>query len=369
MPQSLFVVGEPIGVLAGTAMSAAIQLTARRAVTPFSQPVDRRHSLFSISPHQAVIRHIKPSITALSRRSPHGPLSRRSPYLHLKYNKYCSTINNIERSHSKTQQEEAMKTSSLATCVFCIIFIISTANGQVQPDRRRRKSPPTPPPPSPPPPSPPPPSPPPPSPNELEYFIFVQQWPAGYCYFNQDDCVRNKLVNDFCIHGIWPADSSGVSLRGCADPKPFQASFVKPIERDLKTYWPSFSSKLSDQKFWEHEWREHGICSTKTNPSLYGGDYFRGALQMKRALDIYGILSNIGVVPNDGNSKYNVAKIRREITMAVSSTIYLECKNHGTTYFLVEVRVCYNKALQYVSCPQRGCEHALEVVYLDKSAV
>ncbi|KAM7466493.1 hypothetical protein LguiB_014055 [Lonicera macranthoides] len=143
-----------------------------------------------------------------------------------------------------------MKTSLLPTFVFCIILIISTANRQVQPDGRRRKSPPTPPPPSPPPPSPPPPSPPPPSPNELEYFIVVQQWPGACCYYNQDDCVKNKLVNDFCIHGIWPENSSGVSLQGCADPKPFQASFVKRIERDLKTYWPSFSHKLSDQKFW-----------------------------------------------------------------------------------------------------------------------
>ncbi|KAM7507735.1 hypothetical protein LguiA_018188 [Lonicera macranthoides] len=53
--------------------SLADWLTARRAVTPFSQPVDRRHSLLSISPHQAVIRHVKPSITSLSRRSPHEP--------------------------------------------------------------------------------------------------------------------------------------------------------------------------------------------------------------------------------------------------------------------------------------------------------
>ncbi|KAM7477318.1 hypothetical protein LguiA_025531 [Lonicera macranthoides] len=262
-----------------------------------------------------------------------------------------------------------MKTCLLPTFGFFIILIITTANGQVHPDRRRRKSPPSPPPPSPPPPSPPPPSPPPPSPNKVDHFVFVQQWPAGYCYFNRDNCVRNKLVNDFCIHGIWPANSFGVSLRGCADPKPFDASFVKSIERDLKTYWPSFSRKLSDQKFWEHEWKEHGICSTKSNPSLYGGDYFRGALQMKQTLDINGILRNIGVVPNDGNSKYTLAKIRREITKNVSSTIYLECKNHGTTYFLVEVRVCYDTALKYVNCDELGCDNVYEVVYLDKSAV
>ncbi|KAM7522385.1 hypothetical protein LguiA_012287 [Lonicera macranthoides] len=130
--------------------------------------------------------------------------------------------------------------------------------------------------------------------KELEYFFFVQQWPKSYCYFNRDDCVKKKLVEIFSIHGIWPANSMGASLRECADPKPNEKSFVKPIEYDLKTYWPRFSRKFTNEKFWEHEQNKHGICSTRLNPSLYGGDYFRGALQMKRAIDIYGILRDIG---------------------------------------------------------------------------
>lgn len=127
-----------------------------------------------------------------------------------------------------------------------------------------------------PPPTAPPPPPPPLSPTKLDHFIFVQQWPAAFCYFNRHNCNPSKLVDDYTIHGIWPANYKGVSLRQCSEPKPFDVS-----------YHPN-------EEFWKHEWNEHRICSTRSNPRLYGKDYFRGALQMKRKTDIYQILKDKG---------------------------------------------------------------------------
>ncbi|KAK2664553.1 hypothetical protein Ddye_003127 [Dipteronia dyeriana] len=151
--------------------------------------------------------------------------------------------------------------------------------------------------------SPPSPSPPPPAPNRMDHYRFVQSWPPGYCF--KKPCKKPAMITEqFIIHGLWPVNKAGRSLKG--DPKAASVD-IKDIQSDPALYnamnknWPSLN--FDNFFFWSYEWKKHGSADPAFNNKPL--PYFETTITVKNLQggDLLTSLMNNKIKPGISTSK------------------------------------------------------------------
>ncbi|KAM7461866.1 hypothetical protein LguiA_029987 [Lonicera macranthoides] len=101
-------------------------------------------------------------------------------------------------------------------------------------------------------------------PVAYDHIQMVYTWIPTYCKDPSNSC--NRRVTNFNFHGLWPSNAKGYVLR------PY-----------LGNYWPSLTTRWTNEKFWDHEWTDHGSCSSNALPPL---QYFTAANAQSKKTDI-----------------------------------------------------------------------------------
>ncbi|KAM7461896.1 hypothetical protein LguiA_030017 [Lonicera macranthoides] len=94
----------------------------------------------------------------------------------------------------------------------------------------------------------------------------VYTWIPTYCKDPSNSCSRR--VTNFNLHGLWPANAKGYVLRPCQTTPPNLTDVYKALRPDLGNYWPSLTTRWTNEKFWDHEWTDHGSCYNQTSSLL-----------------------------------------------------------------------------------------------------
>ncbi|XP_075521136.1 ribonuclease 2-like, partial [Primulina tabacum] len=144
--------------------------------------------------------------------------------------------------------------------------------------------------------------------ENYDYFKLALQWPGTFCRKTRRCCSSNGCCRgsnspaEFTIHGLWPDYNDG-TWPSCSSGKRFDVKEISTLHDDLNKYWPSLSCRSSSNchggkgLFWEHEWENHGTCSSAVTGNEY--DYFVMALNMYYHYNVSEVLINAGYVASD----------------------------------------------------------------------
>lgn len=189
----------------------------------------------------------------------------------------------------------------------------------------------------------------------IDFYYFVQQWPASYCH-SRGGCCGKQPTSYFSVHGLWPTYKKGHWPSDCCssgklefDRKHHCSSRKFKIPSSdlshMNRYWKSFSCKRNEQ-FWKHEWDKHGTCST-----LSARSYFESTLSLRRQIHLLRALEEAGIYPNGRD--YKLTNIEDAITHGLRVRPRVKCnRNREGKSQLFEVYVCVKlDASTLMDCP------------------
>ncbi|KAJ8562108.1 hypothetical protein K7X08_011399 [Anisodus acutangulus] len=221
---------------------------------------------------------------------------------------------------------------------------------------------------------------------------FVLQWPPTFCpTLNSDKqkwgrCQEPIRQREFTLHGLWPADADGYSIKCAGQPDPNWDKLLLRIEKTLETFWPPLRENSNKRDIWKHEWRAHGACGG-TTPQ----EYFERAIKINDMLEkgnLFNYLATSGIIACDSLafSKKDIVEAVRKVFIPSSPPppprsppppprsppppirspppppppppaldVYLTCipiDKNKTHVYLSEVTLCTNPdGTKFISCP------------------
>ena len=104
--------------------------------------------------------------------------------------------------------------------------------------------------------------------QDYDSYVLAVQWSNGYCLANNcGNKADHVYKNTMTIHGLWPSLKSGKYLDDCTTGVTI-VDDGSSLFKDMKQYWPSFSTTNTNEYFWGHEYNKHGYCMVEE----YGWD-------------------------------------------------------------------------------------------------
>lgn len=173
-----------------------------------------------------------------------------------------------------------------------------------------------------------------------QYYLFVQTWQPSACLQPNVKC--NSMSADWVIHGLWPNYYNLSWPQFCAQ-KPFNVSQLESLKPRLLQHWPSYNGR--NAKFWKHEWRKHGTC---TSMSLL--EYFVVTLDLQPKMNVTGWFDAEDLFPLS-EEKYSLENFTKVIGQywPINSAL-LECIEVGGDFFLFEIRFCLSLNFRPINC-------------------
>ncbi|GAB4824474.1 hypothetical protein Ancab_007354 [Ancistrocladus abbreviatus] len=176
--------------------------------------------------------------------------------------------------------------------------------------------------------------------SSFDYLKLSVQWSPAMCNNKPRHCNKNKVSNNFNIHGLWPSNFSNPQPEYC-DGATFDPIKVKGMQTMLLTLWRNLGKGKSDSTFWAHEWTKHGACFKQDQET-----YFKLVLDLHQnyVSTLYQKLINKGVAANSTNT-YPLQKLNIDLRGLLNGKIpEITCtswQSSGTQ--LAEIRICFSK--------------------------
>ncbi|CAB3397883.1 unnamed protein product [Caenorhabditis bovis] len=189
----------------------------------------------------------------------------------------------------------------------------------------------------------------------FDYLMFTTINPVAVCRAD-DDTVPNSCeipsgTPEWTIHGLWPNYDNGSYPQFCQGiPKHFNESLIKPIEDEMKKFWPNLYPKKTVKSFWKHEYDKHGTCAQSDEKFSTEFKYFKMILDIYKKLNISKAMSLIGKSEKSINRKV----FERTIGTAIGGKHFeFNClKDKKTSQWLLgDIRICLDKDLTIRDCP------------------
>jgi ribonuclease T2 len=172
-------------------------------------------------------------------------------------------------------------------------------------------------------------------PGDFDFYVLALSWSPTYCAeagsrADPQQCRASRPFR-FIVHGLWPQKDRGWP-DFCALPRELQPS--PEVLQGMYDIMPS-------RGLMQHQWRKHGSCSG-LSPSAYF-DKTRAAFEKIRIPAAFQNLRNGGRIgPDAVETAFRLANPGlRDTAIAVTCT----------SGKLQEVRICYDKELNFRSCP------------------
>ncbi|XP_061190489.1 ribonuclease Oy-like [Saccostrea echinata] len=188
---------------------------------------------------------------------------------------------------------------------------------------------------------------------EFDFFILALQWPVTFCKIQ--NCSRDP-PNNWTIHGLWPSNFTPPFVTDCKHNESFSEENIPEITISaMNEAWPDLKSKDENKKFWSHEWKKHGTCAD-VNGTRSLAEYFTKAVELAHSYSIYSFLEKSNITPN-ATTSYRVPVIVDGIikeTKANPHIIYTRIKDVKTSFWISEVRLCFNKTFSIIACKKNN---------------
>lgn len=193
--------------------------------------------------------------------------------------------------------------------------------------------------------------------NDWDVLIFTQHWPATVCMEweeknpSNNTCRMPAEKEIWTIHGIWPTKFGTIGPTFCNSSLHFNASMLAPIMSNLTEYWIDVEVPQPANSFWKHEWRKHGTCSAAIPALNTELGYFKQGLAWLEQYNMKDVLDKGGVHP-DSNTPTDTTSLWLAVktTLGVNPSIHCIHDKKTSQYYLKELRICFNKALELVDC-------------------
>lgn len=186
--------------------------------------------------------------------------------------------------------------------------------------------------------------------KDWDYLVFTQEWPPGYCFFHM--CKFPKDFDNFNIHGLWPTIWPREEISECPGAPSFNASSLDPILPDLQREWANLKNFDAPLHFWRHEWTKHGSCAILDTLMSTEVDYFKMALKLKTQVNLVQALNRTGFIPSK-TKLYKTEEIEAAMQKEFGFKSKIRCDlRHGIVAKLVEIRLCFNRSLKLIDCPE-----------------
>ncbi|KAJ9709526.1 hypothetical protein PVL29_001147 [Vitis rotundifolia] len=187
--------------------------------------------------------------------------------------------------------------------------------------------------------------------QDFDFFYLVQQWPGSFCNIQRNCCypTTGKPAADFGIHGLWPNYNNGSHPSNCDPDNPYDESKISDLIILMQNNWPTLACPSGNgTKFWAHEWNKHGTCSESV---LSQHQYFKAALDGKKAVDLLQTLEKADIKPN--GTSYSLNQIRKAIEDAVGFPPGIQCTVAPSgNRQLYQVYVCVDTSgKKFIRCP------------------
>nr|ABK57022.1 Ribonuclease T2 domain [Glyptapanteles indiensis] len=196
--------------------------------------------------------------------------------------------------------------------------------------------------------------------NCFDYFRLAVFWAPGYAYKQKKsgNHIRvNKVRPSWIIHGLWPSmfDKRKNPISTCprSDIYYRRDRFItNKILGVLENTWYTILAKgYSDNtKFWEHEFKDHGSCASRS--SVIGNDvkYFEKTLELFNQLNIGTTLYNAQYKVGTTTKLRNIVFVIEDRIGATINADIITNSNTGENY-LSELYFCYDINLRVMDCP------------------
>ena len=172
-------------------------------------------------------------------------------------------------------------------------------------------------------------------PGDFDFYVLSLSWSPTYCAeagsrADPQQCRASRPFR-FIVHGLWPQKERGWP-DFCALPRELQPS--PEVLQGMYDIMPS-------RGLMQHQWRKHGSCSG-LSPSAYF-DKTRAAFEKVRIPAAFQNLRNGGRIgPDAVETAFRLANPGlRDTAIAITCT----------SGKLQEVRICFDKDLNFRSCP------------------
>lgn len=208
-------------------------------------------------------------------------------------------------------------------------------------------------------------------PVPYDTLMLALQWSPGLCHQQENYCLKDKVVDSFTIHGLWPTtldnlgddrDFSNVKLTKrekkqrkkspsfCCNHESFNMTDAAlAVKSDLSKIWPTLLQKKSLTQFLSHEWKKHGSCAYVSSPHIQShSDYFSTTEKLFNRTKINEWFKRDSITPTSKYS-YSVDEIHSSISRRTNKNIIVQCRSpskksdfHQKHSLLKEIRVCFH---------------------------
>ncbi|KAL3269935.1 hypothetical protein HHI36_008992 [Cryptolaemus montrouzieri] len=194
---------------------------------------------------------------------------------------------------------------------------------------------------------------------DWDYLMFSQRWPVSSCIEwegknNSNVCNMPKDPDVWIVHGLWPTKTGTDGPNDCNSPIHFDPDQLEPILEDLDNYWTNIEASTKPNSFWAHEWKKHGTCASVLPQLNCVYNYFKKGLELNRKFELTTILADANIVPNANN--YTIDDFANSILQKLNVTPQIECLSRKQESFISEIRLCFNKSFDLISCTSVGVE-------------
>lgn len=169
-------------------------------------------------------------------------------------------------------------------------------------------------------------------------------------------CKLPKNPSSWLVHGLWPTKSGTKGPNSCNSSIHFDPEQLEPFLDDLNNFWTNIEGNTKVNSFWAHEWTKHGTCAS-TLPQLNSVyNYFNKGLKLHKQFDIFSILSDSNLLPNNNN--YTIDDLSSAVLTRLHVTPQIECVVDSKTKesLLSELRLCFDKSFTLINCTSQNLE-------------
>ena len=206
--------------------------------------------------------------------------------------------------------------------------------------------------------------------KKYDFYVMTVLWNPTYCLQQGKECykkLKEKELNIFRIHGLWPSYSNRVIPQWCNLEENVE---VFNYTKDMEDYWINMY-KESNKQFWEHEYNKHGYCfNQRMNVPVYNYSYyFDETVRLYYDFDMKDLMNEFYPGLFAGINSFTRQDFSRKLGEKYGNgTFTLTCTEYNGLNYLNEVRIKLNMNLSndtigYTSdnCPGTFYAEFLEV--------
>ena len=180
--------------------------------------------------------------------------------------------------------------------------------------------------------------------QKYDFYVFSFLWNPSTCKIKGKQCykkVKEKKLNIFMIHGLWPSYTFGRYPQWCNIGEDVEVVTQETYLFNLMAdYW--IGTYRTNEYFWTHEYNKHGLCYNQRyeKPIEDYSFYFQKTVDLYFDLNMTYFFQDIYPGIFAGDNYLNATYIKEKLKQRFGPGTYaLTCLKYNDKYYLNEIRL------------------------------